>query len=167
MPVFIAPSINVIKSEIFKSINDKWKRHAQTTQSQSYVPVNIPSHHHRKRLYAKLNIRERSLLGQFRTGHTTLNQRRYNDPANSQRQCACGQEERIDHFLLHCANYADIRHELREKAYQVTKKRTLSLRLLLDNPFMVEGTIKFIQDALERRDALLSLPMVFLNTADD
>jgi hypothetical protein len=38
--------------------------------------------------------------------------------------------------------------------------------MLLDNPAMLKGTIKFIQDALTHHNDILSLPMVFLNTAD-
>ena len=97
--------------------------------------------------------RQSSLLTQFRTGHTMLKTTtaRFNftSQANQlqQQQCSCGQdEETIQHVLLHCPLY----NQLRNECFNNNNPPT-SIHELLDNPKRSKSTAVFLERMMNTR----------------
>ena len=80
-----------------------------------------------------------SIFTGLRSGFIPLNKYKFQLNQSDSPNCDCGEEETVEHYLLHCGKYDTTREKLRHDMYFITGSLQLDLETLLiqdeDDPF--------------------------------
>jgi ribonuclease HI len=150
-PEKVYPSLQTIRTAIWKGIQASWTADWDAMESDNYVPSQLPTPADIQDLHRGLSIAESSALAQFRSGHTALSWSRSRFRRTPLPHCACGATETTFHFIVQCPNYDDLRFTLKAELQQAGASSILDVESVLDNAKSRPASAKFLAAALRRR----------------
>lgn len=146
-------AFSTIKRQLLEKAEQEWSTRFNSNISKSYVRRELPTKTHLHNIYDGLSTALSSLIAEFRSGHTRLLpiQNRNNPPP-----CTCRtSNETVEHFLLHCPQYDDLRMEVEVEATEDPSVTEITRSIILDNPAIIHSTALYLARAIKRRTTII------------
>ena len=83
-------------------------------------------------------------LSRLRIGHSCLRAHLFRFRLVEDPYCSCGEVESIEHFLLHCPLYFEIREELRNEIISIDPNATMDIKTILGGNELIEERKQFM-----------------------